>query len=71
MTPIIIAIHWQAAENLKHSKRLVKEFHKRYPNAPKQLSATFFGALNFQPIPDSDTQDKTTNWENGRSVMRT
>lgn len=62
---------WEPAENLKHSKCLVNEFHKRFPNAPKQISATFFGALNFQPIPNPNTLDKTTNWENGCSVMRT
>lgn len=62
---------WEPVENVKNSQRLINEFHKRFPQAPKQVSATFFGALNFQPMPISDTSDKTTNWEHGRSVMRT
>lgn len=62
---------WEVVGNVKNSKHLINEFHKRFPQAPKQVSATFFGALNFQPIPDSDTVQKMTNWENGRSVIRT
>ena len=63
---------WEPAANVKNAAELVKDFHKKHPNAPRRISANFFGVLNFKPMPEKLTEIKGVNWEMGRSsVMRT
>ena len=43
---------WEPAENLKNAPLLLKEFHKRHPQAPKQIASNIFQTLPWQ------------NWQN-------
>lgn len=40
---------WEPADHLKNASRLIKEFHQKYPAAPRRISATSFNRLSFIP----------------------
>lgn len=40
---------WEPEEYLKNSKKLIKDFHTKYPSAPKKISALTFSQLPFRP----------------------
>ena len=56
---------WESAGNVANAKKLVDTFHRKRPNAPRELSAAVFESLNFQPIPEPLTVASAKPWEMG------
>ena len=55
---------WEDVSALEHAQAKVRAFHRRYPNAPRQVNRTTFDRLIFRPIrqfttdPDKDGTNK-------------
>ena len=56
---------WEPATNLTHSQDLVNSFHAQHPSAPRQLSATIFASLHWQPQHTFTTTPPCPPWEAG------
>ena len=41
---------WEPETNVKHSKKLLTEFHKQNPSAPRRISTIDFSTLRFHPM---------------------
>jgi hypothetical protein len=41
---------WEPAKNLTNAPDEIRKFHQRHPEAPKQISATTFAKLSWQPL---------------------
>ena len=50
---------WEDAAALEHAKAKVREFHRKYPAAPRQLNRTTFERLPFQPVRQFTTNPYT------------
>lgn len=67
---------WQPVENVKNAPVLIKTFHKKHPQAPKQISSNIFHSLpwcnwqNFTIPLKSHTDWEQGVWKNG-SYQRT
>ena len=63
---------WEPADNVKNSPLLIKEFHKKHPQAPKQIASNIFQSLpwrswqNFTIPLKSHADWEQGVWENGR-----
>lgn len=62
---------WEPAENVKNAPLLIKEFHKKHPQAPKQIASNIFQSLpwrswqNFTIPLKSHADWEQGVWENG------
>jgi hypothetical protein len=58
---------WEPEANLANSKDLVAEFHKRHPDALRQISAIILQSLPWQLIVNHTIcADNGLEWETGR-----
>ena len=63
---------WEPATNLGNAQRLVSQFHKKHPQAPKRIASDIFNTLPWKPyqnftmqIPDGLGWEQGV-WRNGR-----
>ena len=65
---------WEPAENVEHAKKLVEDFHRRRPSAPRMVAAAAFKDLQalFRPMPEALTiAPKPTEWALGKTRVGT
>lgn len=65
---------WEPAENVEHAKKLVEDFHRRRPSAPRMVAAAAFKDLQalFRPMPEALTiAPKPTEWALGKARVGT
>ena len=62
---------WEPARNLENSPKLVAAFHKKYPNAPRKISAALFSTFPWSFVRNHTEGPHTDReWETGRYFGR-
>ena len=60
---------WEPEGNLKNSEEYVKEFHRRFPEAPTRIKASIFATLPWRPIENfTEARALDFDWETGRCL---
>ena len=62
---------WEPAENLENASKTIKDFHSKYPSAPRKISALIFSRLQFKSyenftIPNSKP---LFDWTSGKHIV--
>ena len=66
---------WESEADLKHAKELIKEFHQKYPQAPRRIAATIFESIPWRPYDPEDHDcdhdyDRMIPWVDGSLAIR-
>lgn len=62
---------WEPATNLENSKKLIEEFHKKHPSAPRKISALTFQRMTFTPYENFTVPGKSVDlfdWTDGKHI---